>query len=95
MPSKSKKGYPEINEIREDLDSLRTNVVELTKHIRKDSTAQTREVQKMLSHRLHDLEARAQKSYKNMENGIKAQPGKSVAMAFAAGLVASMLFTRR
>lgn len=94
MP-KSKKNYPEIDEIREDLDSLRTNVVELTKHISKDSSKQTEAVKKMFAHRIGELEHRAQAGYKTLESNVKAKPGKSVAMAFAAGLVASMLISRR
>lgn len=35
MPNKSKKTYSEIDHIREDLDSLKNNVVELTRHMKK------------------------------------------------------------
>lgn len=95
MPKSKKTTYPEIDEIREDLDSLRTNVVELTKHIRKEGTQQTQEMKKMLADRIGDMEHRAQDTYKSLEANVKAKPGKSVAMAFGIGVLASMFLARR
>ncbi len=94
MP-KSKNTYPEITDIREDLDSLRSNVVELTKHLTKDGGNQTRELQKLLQTRLNTMKEKGREQLKTAERRIKAKPVQSIAMAFAAGLVLSALMRRR
>lgn len=94
MP-KSKSTYPEISDIRDDLDSLRHNVVELTKHVKKDGAEQTEVLKKNIGQRLSSLQASGRLQYKNAEAKIKAKPAQSVAIAFAAGLAASMLLRRR
>ncbi|MGB0720359.1 MAG: DUF883 family protein [Bdellovibrionales bacterium] len=94
MP-KQKSNYPEIDDIRHDLDSLKTNVVELTKHVQRDGKVQTREIKNALSDRLEHLQESGRVQYKNIEKQVKAKPAQSVAVAFAAGLVASMLLRRR
>lgn len=94
MP-KAKTTYPEINDIREDLNSLKSNVVELTKHVRHDGAAQTTELKKMLMGRLKGFQSSGQKQIQNVEKRIADKPAKSVAIAFAAGLAASMFLSRR
>ncbi len=94
MP-KSKSMYPEINDIREDLDSLKNNVVELTRHIKKDGSQQTRVIKRSLLEQLSQLEASSQKQFKAIESNIKEKPAQSVAIAFGVGVVASFLLNRR
>ena len=93
--SKSKKTYPEIDDIREDLDSLRSNVVELTKHVKKDGKQQTKEMAKTISSRLSKLQKKGEEQYHRLENGVKENPGQAVAIAVAAGFLTSMLLKRR
>lgn len=87
--------YPEINDIREDLDSLKNNVIELTRHMRKDGKAQTEELKGTLMERLTDMKTTGSAQYHNVETRIKQKPAQSVAIAFAAGLAASLLLGRR
>lgn len=94
MP-RSKTHYPEINDIREDLDSLKSNVVELTKHVRQDGKEQTKELKSTALKQLGLLQESGKKQYENVEKRIKEKPAQSVAVAFAAGLAASLLFGRR
>jgi len=94
MP-KSKKQYSEIDDIREDLNSLRTNVVELTKHMKKDGNAQALHLADSLKEQISHARDLGSAQYKNIEKRVKAKPGQTLAMAFAAGLVASMLMGRR
>lgn len=94
MP-KAKTTYPEINDIKEDLNSLRSNVVGLTKHVRNDGASRTTELKNMLMGRLKGFQDSGQKQIKSVEKRIVAKPAKSVAIAFAAGLAASMLLNRR
>ena len=59
MP-KSKTTYPEIDEIKEDLDSLKDNVVALTKHVQKDGVEQVEDISKTAQKRLAVLKMRGQ-----------------------------------
>ncbi|MCS5597752.1 MAG: hypothetical protein NZ828_10905 [Alphaproteobacteria bacterium] len=94
MP-KAKNPYPEIDDIREDLDSLKSNVVELTKHIKSDGHQQTEELKNAALSRLITLKSSGEKRVKDLEAHVKQKPAKSVAIAFAAGLATSLLLNRR
>jgi ElaB/YqjD/DUF883 family membrane-anchored ribosome-binding protein len=96
MPkAKTKTQYPEIEDIREDLDSLKTNVVELTRAVKKDSVVQTEAIKDVALTRFEELKESGQEQIKNIERRVKAKPAESVAIAFAAGLAASFLLGRR
>lgn len=94
MP-KSKSNYPEINDIREDLDSLKTNVVELTKHVQEDGKKQTKHVKKALSEQVESLQEESVKRLEGIKNQVREKPAQSIGIAFATGLVASLLLGRR
>ncbi len=91
----TKKSYTEIDHIREDLDSLKNNVFELTRHMKKDGSAQVMHVRDALKGKMDDLQSTGREQFKNLERQVKAKPGQTLAMAFAAGLVASMFLGRR
>ncbi len=93
--SNKKSSYSEIDDIREDLDSLKTNVIELTKHVKQDGVIHTSELKDTISDRWSQLQASGREKYKNVESRIKEKPGQSMAVAFAAGLAASVLLRRR
>lgn len=95
MPRAKNHEYEEIEHIREDLDSLKNNVVELTKHLKQDSKAQSKEISKEMKTRLQMLQDQGRTHYKNVEKHVQDKPGQSIAIAFAAGLAASMLIGRR
>jgi ElaB/YqjD/DUF883 family membrane-anchored ribosome-binding protein len=83
--------FPEIDDIKKDLDSLKDNVVELTKHMKSEGKSQANKVSSLALDRLADLKKSAAFEYHRAEKQVKAKPGQSIAIAFAAGLVASML----
>ena len=96
MPKvKTQTHYPEIDDIREDLDSLKNNVIELTRAMKKDGAAKTEAVKDAAAHRIEDLKISGKAQVKNMERHVKAKPAESIAIAFAAGLVTSFLIGRR
>ncbi len=96
MAKESKKAqYPEIEDIRDDLNSLRSNVVELTKHIKEDKLVQTQELNTRFKDRWTKFQASGQEQYKNVEKRVKEKPAQSMAVAFAAGLAASIILRRR
>lgn len=80
--------YPEIDRIGEDINSLKTNVSDLVVHVKEEG--------------LNDLADATSGAYDNvaefgrkLEKKIREQPAKSVAVAFAGGLLASYLLGRR
>lgn len=94
--SKSKsQNYPEIDEIREDLDSLKGNVVELTKHIKKDGVDHAEEAKALAKKRFASAKLRGQQEVKKLENQVREKPAQSMAVAFAGGVLASMLIRGR
>lgn len=93
--TKTKSSYPEIDEIREDLNSLRNNVVELTRHVKNDGTRQAQYVQGKAQENLENLAQNSREKYGQFEQQIKSYPGQSVALAFASGFIASLLLGRR
>lgn len=95
MPNKSQITYSEIDHIREDLDSLKNNVVELTRHMKKDGNAQAAHLRENLTERMKNLQKAGRGRYQQLEGRVKEKPGQTLAMAFGAGILASMLFGRR
>lgn len=94
MP-RAKKNYTEIDDIRDDLDSLKTNVVELTRHLKHDSTQQIDTTREALMDRLMGYRDASKKRMKDMEKQVKAKPTQSIMMAFAAGAIASFMLRGR
>jgi len=93
--AKSKPHYDEIDDIREDLDSLKDNIVELTKHVQKDGKAEIHSLQNLAEDRLEDITQASKEQYKSLRKNVKAKPERALAIAFAGGLLASYLMARR
>lgn len=93
--AKQKREYTEIDDIKEDLNSLRTNVVELTKHIRENGNAQTQRITDMTKDQIGLLRKSGKAQMKRVEKRVKDKPAQSMAYAFAAGLFLSALLRSR
>ena len=93
--AKEKNTYSELDEIRQDLDSLKGNVVELTKHLKKDGVEKSHEVGAIAREQLDHLKTLGIREMHKVENQIKTKPGQSLAVAFAAGALASLLLRGR
>ncbi|MBL4803573.1 MAG: DUF883 family protein [Alphaproteobacteria bacterium] len=94
MP-KAKTSYPEIDDIREDLDSLKSNVVELTKHLKHNGQEQSHELREMATERLDALKTSGRKQVEVIEKRVKQKPVESIGIAFATGLALSYILGRR
>ncbi len=94
MP-KVKDTYPEINDIKSDLDSLKSNVVELTNHIKNDGAAQSQVLKKAALKQVGEIKKGGEKQLKLVEGRVREKPVQSLAAAFAAGLFASLILGRR
>ncbi len=92
---KTAQTYPEIEEIKEDIVSLRSNIVELTQHLKKDGMKQTKRLKDNAADQISELQKTGKEHLENLEGQVKQKPLQSVAIAFASGLVFSMLVGRR
>lgn len=92
---KVKSEFPEIEAIRQDLESLKTNVVELGEHVQAKGKDEADRLGDMALERFSKLKRSAADEYHKAEKQVKAKPGQSIAIAFAAGLIASALFRSR
>ncbi len=95
MPKNNKTNYQEIDDIREDISSLKSNIVELTKHLKNDAKSEAKDLKETTLNQIDQLKDSGANQYHQIEKQVKANPGQSVAIAFAAGVVASLLMNRR
>lgn len=89
------KEYEEIDDIKSDLDSLRSNVVQLTRHLKHDGLETAANVKERLKEGLEDLRVKGEESLHRAEDKVRENPRNSVLLAFGAGVLASMLLRRR
>lgn len=95
MSKATKSDFPEIDEIRQDLDSLKNNVIELTRHLQENGAEQFHELGTLAQKKMASLRKTGEREMKKIEEQVQAHPGQSVAVAFAAGLILSALLGRR
>ena len=95
MTKNVKEEYASIEDIRNDLDSLKTNVIELTRHIQESSIGHVHEVTDEMTAQAYKkaeaLRKTGKRELKKIESQVKSHPGQSVALAFAAGMAMSMI----
>lgn len=77
-------GSSEIQDIKEDLQSLKSNVVMLAQDIRNGGGAVARES-------IDHLKSVGKYEFQRVEERVREKPGQSLAIAFCAGLVFSYL----
>lgn len=94
MP-RNKKKYSEVDNIKQDIDSLKSDTIELAKHIKEDSAAKTAEIKEMATERVQTMAEQGKERLKDVESKVKKKPLQSLAIAFAAGLAFSVLMGRR
>jgi hypothetical protein len=99
MPKAKTDEYNEIKEIRDNLDSLKSNVIALTRHLSKDSAEKavglTEELKKSTFKAAGKLVAKGEREMNHLEKHVKSNPGKSMLLAFATGMAASIFLNRK
>lgn len=87
--------YPEIRDIRKDLDLLKNDAVALTRHIKEAGQVKTEQLKNNAMENWDELQEYGQKNLQKVERHVKAKPMQSLAIAFATGIIASYLLRRR
>lgn len=88
------KDYAELSDIKQDLDSLRDNVVQLTRHLKKDGAHKADEMKERVKEGFDTLRHKGEDGLKVVEDKVRANPRNGVLLAFAAGVLANVLLRR-
>lgn len=84
---RTRRHYDEIDDIRSDITSLRDHVRNLSRTLGEDVRLQT-------NHQIQNASIKSRKAMRNVENQVREHPGQSLLLAFAGGLLASVMFRR-
>ncbi|NCO04277.1 MAG: hypothetical protein GW903_08815 [Alphaproteobacteria bacterium] len=87
--------HSDVDDIKEDINSLKSNTIELARHVKEAGSHKTEDITEAASKRFKALTTQGKEQLKNMESKIKAKPLQSIAVAFIAGLVFDALLKRR
>lgn len=81
-------GYGKVQDIKDDISALKTDVMALGHHLQEDGQEKFEEIKKKAI-------KNGSKELKLIEDKVKSHPAQSVAVAFCAGVVFSFLMGRR
>lgn len=87
--------FSELDEIRGDIDALKTHIAELSRHLQAYSKEELAALTDEARKRVVNLQKAGKKEFKKLESEIQDRPLESVAIALAAGVVLSFLMGRR
>lgn len=87
------KEYTEISEIREDLNSLKSNIIALSKHVKADGRERVSELGDAVKKGMDTLRERGSSSFAVLEDTIRENPRRSLLVAFGIGVLANLIFT--
>jgi ElaB/YqjD/DUF883 family membrane-anchored ribosome-binding protein len=93
--AKEKAELTELADIKHDLDSLKTNVVELTKHLKKNGSRQAEKITDQALDQIRQYRELGTEKLHDVEKYVKTKPAQSLATAFMVGFVASILMGRK
>lgn len=84
----------DVNDVRDDVKSLKENVSALGQSLKDEACAKTGELKDLASEKLEGVMKRGDESLKFLDEEVKANPRSAVAIAFAAGILANFLLRR-
>jgi ElaB/YqjD/DUF883 family membrane-anchored ribosome-binding protein len=93
MPN-AKTASPEIEDLKEDIASLKAHLETLSNSAKKNGLDEAEKLGDRAKEKLHELKSRGQDGIRKVEGQVKEKPGQSLAIAFAAGFLASMVVLR-
>jgi ElaB/YqjD/DUF883 family membrane-anchored ribosome-binding protein len=85
----------EIEDIRHGIDSLKDNVVDLARNLKEVSLETAQNAASYARERAVDLKETGGEALHRVEKRIQAKPTQSVAVAFFAGVLASILMRNK
>lgn len=92
---KSAESYPEIDELKDDLSALKKHVSDLMARTKRDGLEGAEKIGVRAKEKLDDLKDLGSHRIQQVEDRVKENPVQSIAIAFAAGFLASMLLRKR
>lgn len=93
--SAAKRDYPELNDIKENVTDLKNNSAALARHVYADGRQSLSSAGDVAAERISELRETGLASLKRMEGRVSRNPGQSVLIAFAAGLLTSFILGRK
>ena len=90
----SEKLSADVNDVRDDVKSLKENVSALGQSLKDEACAKTSELKDLASEKLESVMKRGDESLKFLDDEVKANPRSAIAVAFAAGILANFLLRR-
>ena len=94
-PKKTTDKYPEVKDIKQDIESLKGNTVDLAQHVKSDGVEKVKEGLERVEASADVLKDIGRNEVERAEKHIKKNPMQSVAIAFAGGLALSLLLRGR
>lgn len=86
--------FDEFEEIRKDLESLKSNVTALGKHLKSEGREKAVEARELLDRGIDSLLDKGDKSLVALDDTVKDNPRRALAIAFAAGIVLNFLMRK-
>ena len=83
------------NKVLSDVATLKTDIVDIAIGLRDAGLGQARVATDYVTRKAQDLKTASNDAVAKAEAEVKARPGRSVAIAVAVGLLASLLLARR
>lgn len=90
-----KQEYPEINDIKQNVNELKSNTTDLARHVYADGREALSEAGTKAARSFGHIREAGSVELKKLEGRVRENPGQSVLVAFAAGLIASFIFGRK
>lgn len=93
--SKNKEIEKRTENLREDIEDIKTNVVGIAKEVKKEGREHMHDFVDQASENLNEWKARGEMYRLQAEKKVIEKPMQSLAIAFGAGILASILLGRR
>ncbi|MGE4314213.1 MAG: hypothetical protein AB7E85_08085 [Pseudobdellovibrionaceae bacterium] len=91
----TKSASDDIQNIKEDLTSLTNNVIGIARRLEMRGIDKAALMKDELTEKMAVLKENGRVKYGEFEDGVKSHPTRSVALAFGAGALLSLLMSRR
>lgn len=90
-----KRNYPETQNIKENAEALKGNAANLARHVIDDGKEAVSRTSDKARETLQDLREAGKRELQHLEETVRANPTRSIAIAFASGIAACLLFGRK